>query len=61
MVSDPPGSGPIGAPAAADNSNCAIFYFEESFSGGFYVQLLENFARLSFGSLADGMCFSSFS
>ena len=61
MVSDPPGSGPVGAPAAAGNSNCAIFYFEERFSGGFNIQLLENDDSLSFGALTDGMCLSSFS
>ena len=61
MVSDPSGSGPVGAPAAADNSNCAIFYFEERISGGFNIRLLETDEGLSFGSLVDGMCFSSFS
>ena len=61
MVSNPDGSAPVGAVAANDNFNCAIFYIDENNLGGFDVQLLENDDKLRFTSLDDGMCFSSFS
>ena len=56
MISDPPGSDPVGAAAAPDNSNCASFYIEESTLGGFSILLLETDDALAFNATAEGMC-----